>query len=412
MFLRTFTLQSCMAVTATSLLALALSTHAASVIPQTATDGPVGIILEGQYTRFDSRSLLAPAISGETAAQSLVRRYAQLTASKDKKALLDLYFIDDGSRRRATPLIDQSSALQPTFRLSSATLVEELQWDGFTVDIVGLKGVPALMPEQVPLFSICPSGPQCYLLFPQFGPKNPQFEAVDTVLRMFSQYSKPATVTQRQAFLAKKPLVIRLKSNIAFAHQKDVPVEVKMLVERYNNVPPITAADEPPRAYESRPELKALFGLLQRFRAMDESEITDDSDAFRNMLNQAFSAEYAADLNYGINRRSGSSYAADSLTAADYVKAIRNWQSVEPACSVRHRGTTFVYVRANHGEEMQSVQLFPVKVVNDRGSFEALSFANYLASMLQIPQILEEVEKSCAAKQNAAVAATRDQPNV
>jgi len=370
--------------------------HAATVIPQPASDGPVGIILEGQYTRFDSRSLLGPPVKGETAPQRLVRRYAQLTASKDKKALRDLYFADDGSKARVSPLIDQSDTFAPAFKLSTATLIEELQWDGLTVNMIALKGAPAPLLETVPLFSVCPSTPQCYLLFPLFGPQNQQFDTLDTILHLFSQYSTPATSTQRRAFLARNPLVIRLKSNIAFAHLADVPIEVKMLIEPYGNVPPTSAAGEPPPAYESRPELKALFELLRRLKAMDESEITDDNDAFREMMNQAFHAEYAADVSYGINRQTGGAYIVDMLSAADFVKAIRSWHSVEPACAVRHGDTVFVYVRASHGEKLQSLQLFPVKVVNDRASIEALSFANYLASLLQIPQLLTEVEKSCA----------------
>lgn len=412
MFLKVFTLQrshthigsamhrrplfGLMALTVFSLLAQAPGTHAATVIPETAGDGPVGIILEGQYTRFDGRSLLGPPVKDETAPQRLVRRYAQLTASKDKDALRELYFVDDGSKARVSPLLDQLEALRPAFRLSGATLIEELQWDGLTVHIMALRGVPVLIPERAPLLSVCPNAPRCYLLFPQFGPQNQQFETLDTVLRLFSKYSTPATSAQRQVFLASNPLVVRLKPDSAYADLADVPVEVKMLVEPYVNVPPTTAEGEPPPAWESRPELNALFELLRRLKALDESEITDDNDAFREMLNQAFHAEYAADVSYGVNRQTGAAYVVDSLSAADFVKAIRSWRSVEPACAVRHGDTVFVYVRVSRGEEPQSLQLFPVKVVNDRGSFEALRFANYLVSLLQIPQLLTEVEKSCA----------------
>lgn len=137
---------------------------------------------------------------------------------------------------------------------------------------------------------MCPNAPQCFLLFPQFGGDDQQYDTLDTVLKTFSLYSTAATSAKRQAFLARNPLVARLKSNIAFADQKDVSIEVKMLAESYVNVPAATGGSEPPPAYESRSELKVLYGLLRRFKAMNESEIADGNDAFRSMMNQAFNA--------------------------------------------------------------------------------------------------------------------------
>jgi hypothetical protein len=151
MFLRIFTLQRSLALTASLLLAQAVCVHAATLIPQPAVDGPVGIILEDQYTRFDSRSLLVPTLKGETASLRLVRRYAQVTAAKDEKALRDLYYADDGSKAHVSPLIDQSDTFAPAFKLATATLTEELQWDGLTVNMIALRGAPALLLETAPL---------------------------------------------------------------------------------------------------------------------------------------------------------------------------------------------------------------------------------------------------------------------
>ena len=65
MFLRLITLRRLVAFAASLLFAQTLSVHAATVIPQTAGDGgPIGIMLEGQYKRFDNQSLLAPPRHG------------------------------------------------------------------------------------------------------------------------------------------------------------------------------------------------------------------------------------------------------------------------------------------------------------------------------------------------------------
>ena len=369
-----------------------------TAIPQIMGDRPVGVILEGQYMR-DGRSLLGPPPADENAPQRLARRYVQLTASKDKEKLLELYFADDGSKARMAPLLDRSDAFRPKFSLSSAALIEQLRWGDLTVLIIALRGNPALRPETQPLFCICPEAQTCHLVFPQFGTQNREFKTLDTVLKLFSKYSTPATSEQRQTFLARAPLVVALKPNPAYASPAGVPVEVKLLVEPYVNVPPISASGNLPLSYEERPELKALFVLLQRLRAMNNNEITDSNKGFRQFMDQEFHADYAANVYYRINRLMDGEYVDDSLSAADFVKAIRSWDSLEPACAVRHGDTVFVYVRAGRGEEAKSLQLFPVKVSNDRANFESLKFANYIASLLQIPELLRELEKSCKTKQ-------------
>jgi hypothetical protein len=72
-----------------------------------------------------------------------------------------------------------------------------------------------------------------------------------------------------------KPAAAPALHDSAYADLADVPVDVRMLVEPYVNVPSTTATGEPPPAYESRPELKALFAFLRRVKAIGESEITD-----------------------------------------------------------------------------------------------------------------------------------------
>lgn len=370
------------------------------VIPQMAGDGPVGVILGGQYTRFDGRSLLGPPPTAETAPQRLARRYAQLTTSKDKQGLLELYFSGDGSKERIAPLIGQSNTFQPEFNLLSVTLLEQLQWDGLTVLTIALKGDPVLKPEKEPLLAVCPEPQTCYLVSPQIGPQNEQeFKTLGTVLTLFSKFSTPATPEQRQTFLERDPVVVALKPNPTYASPSSAPIKVQLLVESYVNVPPMSTSGGSPPSYEKRPELKALFGLLQRLRTMDKGEITEDNQAFRQFMNQEFHAAYAADLSYGVSRLIDGEYAVDSLTATDFVTTVRSWDSVEPVCAVRHGDTVFVYVRAGHGQEPKSLQLFPVKVANGHADFEAVKFGNYVAGLLQTPELLKELEKSCKAKE-------------
>ena len=387
-----------------SLSARWLSAQSVTVVPHMTGDGPAGVMLEGEFTRLDGQSLLGPKLATETPPQRLARRWARTIASKDENGLLDLYFPGDGSRTRMSTTIDQLDTLQPEFRLSSATLLEQLQWDGLTIFFVVLSGnlrENEVGPINMILFAICPKASTCYLVFPQFGLQNRQFETLDVILAIFRKFSTPSTSAQRRAFLARSPIVVALKPSTKYASPEDATVEVKLLVEPYVDVPSTSAVDDPPPAYETRPELKAFYLLLQKLKAMNEGEISNDNNSFRQFINQEFQAEYAANLRYGISRLINGQYVVDMLRPADLVKVVRSWDSVKPACAVHHGNTVFVYVHTGREDEPQSLQLFPVKVVNNHGSFESIRFANYLAGLMRIPELLAQLEKSCKPKRSS-----------
>jgi hypothetical protein len=150
-----------------------------------------------------------------------------------------------------------------------------------------------------------------------------------------------------------------------------------------------------------------LFQLLQQLDRLEDDDIADDLAGFRAEINRAFNASYAADVMYTVNRGSSGVYALQTVGAADFVKTIRSWDEIEPICSVRHADTTFVYLQAGREGGDRSLQLVPVKIVDDHGEFEAVKFANYVNSLMQAPQVLAAVEKSCTAVNNAVAEVKR-----
>lgn len=392
----------CLAATATLSVA-----NSATVVPQATGQGPVGVLLEGEYNRYSDRNLFGSPVSGEPAEHGLLREYIKLTSAKDRTGLETLYLPDDGSRDRAAVFLPEMSTLSPGFRLLGASILEGLRWDGLSIDVVAMQGSPALVPDMAPLMSVCPRSSRCYLLSPGYGADDPEFELLGTVVGLFSKHSTPATAVQVQTFMAKNPLTVRLTTGVTYANLTNRPVNVKVNVEPYANVPVTEATGEMPAAYSTRPELSALFELLQQLGRLEEDDIADDNAGFRSEISRAFNASYAADVLYTVNQGSSGAYALQMVSAADFVKAIRSWDEVEPICSVRHADTTFVYVQARREGGDRALQLFPVKIVGDRGEFEAVKFANYVGSLMQSPQVLEAVEESCTAVDTAAAGVKR-----
>jgi hypothetical protein len=306
-----------------------------SVIPGGSRESPVGVILKGEYARLDGRSLFGPSQADESPSQRLARRFVQLTSEKDKDRLLELYFQNDGSRARMSGIIDRSETLRPQFRLQSAQMIEQLQWDGLTVLTILLKGVPALKPEVQRLFAICPQDPTCYLVFPQSGSASRYLESLDTVVNVFSKYSTSASSEQQTAFSARRPLVVALRLNVRYGAPTLKPVEVSLVVDRYQNVAAMNSSTQRVARYPAHPELAPIAALIGELNRMDGTQIASTNTEFRRFMNSTFSADFAADLNYRLNRLENDEYVSDSLAAADFVKAVRGWESVAPACSVR-----------------------------------------------------------------------------
>jgi hypothetical protein len=77
---------------------------------------------------------------------------------------------------------------------------------------------------------------------------------------------------------------------------------------------------------------------------------------------------------------------------------MRNWDSVEPACAVRHGDTMFVYLMAGRGREAKALQVFPVTVTEGRGRLDALKYGNHISDVMNLPELLTELHKSCRAR--------------
>jgi hypothetical protein len=367
-----------------------------TVIPTASGSGPVGVVLQGRYERFAGRSLLSATTAAETAPQRLARRYVQLLASKDRQELIELFFPGDGSRARMSG-IGGLDALKPGFRLSSAELLEQLQWGAVTILRVTLQGTPALTPEPGFLWSFCPTAQSCYLFSPLLSPKYPEYRTLDSAFNLFSKHSSSATSAQTQAFLAKKPLTVAIEPKRDYISPEGVPVQVKVLVEPYALAVPARTSVER-AASDQYPELAALFAFLKRVKALKVEQVTTENADFRRFMDEEFQADYAADLTYRVYRLVAGQYVGDSLDAADFVTAMRGWDSAEPACAVRHGDTVFVYVMAGPARAPKALQMFPLTVINGRAKFDALKFGNYIGDLMDSPELVTELHKSCRAR--------------
>ncbi|WP_143309939.1 hypothetical protein [Candidatus Entotheonella palauensis] len=119
-----------MVVLSVTLSLLPASVQSLMVVPERAGEGPIGMILEGDYQQFNNLPLLTAAGSHNRPLERLAGRYAQLTASNDKAGLTSLVFEDDGSKVRFSTKIDKLQTLKPIFKMTSAVLQERLQWGG------------------------------------------------------------------------------------------------------------------------------------------------------------------------------------------------------------------------------------------------------------------------------------------
>lgn len=262
----------------------------------------------------------------------------------------------------------------------------------------GKGNIPWL--EKVKMFATCSSDQDCYAVFPEFIHPDLQFSILGSLLRIFADHSSSLTIQQQEKFIAKRPVAFELKPGTKYEYPGGTPVHLKLNIEPYHGVPFANALGEVPDAYSERRELAALFVGLKRLRTFKEEEIQSDSDVFRQMMNDHFHAEYAADLHYGINRSATENYEIDVIDAALFVKTIRSWESIKPLCSMRHGGTVYIYLRAKTAEGQAFLQVFPVSLTDEYARFDAIRFADNLIALLQAPDVLSGLERSnlCGAK--------------